>query len=138
VIGSSHGHADAGSGLKSAAENLERPLHLSQDATGNDIEVTELRNVLDEQREFVSTETGGGVLGAQRVAQPLGDSNQQRIAGCVSACVIQILESIEIEKQDTAILIAATGPAMDGNGQPIEEQHTIRQSREAVMQCIVL
>jgi hypothetical protein len=97
-----------------------------------------VRNVLHQQGEFVATQARRGVLRTQRTAQALRYGNQEGIAGCVSLGVIQVLESIEIQKQDTAILVAAARSPMERNCQSIQEQRAIWQSGEHIMQRIVL
>ena len=52
-----------------------------------------------EDRELVAAEAGDRVAGAQRVAQPLGDDDQQLVAGGVPERVVDDLELVEVDEE---------------------------------------
>ena len=58
--------------------------------------------------ELVATEAGQGVVRAQAGSDPLGDVDQQCVAGRVSEPVVDLLEPVEVEEEQSR------GPTLDG------------------------
>jgi hypothetical protein len=48
--------------------------------------------------EFVSAVTAGGIGGTDTIHQTHGDLLQYAVAACMSQCVVESLESIEVEE----------------------------------------
>ena len=83
--------------------------------------------------EFVATQPGQRVGGADRGGDPLGDSAQQLIADGVAQGVVDVLEAVEIEQQDRnhAALAASTGQLL---AEPIVQQGAVGQAGEPIVQ----
>ena len=61
----------------------------------------DVRRVLEQDRELVAAQPGGQCRsGAGADCEPLGDRDQQRVAGGVAEAVVDRLEVVEVEEQD--------------------------------------
>ena len=58
--------------------------------------------VLGQDRELVAAEPGDQVVVADEAADPLGDRDEQRVAGGVAEGVVDDLEVVEVDEQDGA------------------------------------
>ena len=90
---------------------------------------------LDEHRELVAAEAGHRVAGADRVAQPVGDLDQQLVAGGVAEAVVDLLEAVEVQEQDRHVVGAAA--AVQRLLEPLPEQRAVGQLGEAVVVRLV-
>ena len=64
-------------------------------------------DVLAQDRELVAAEARDRLVPAQRVAQALGDGDDQLVAGGVAEAVVDDLEAVEVEEQHGDVAAAA-------------------------------
>ena len=89
-----------------------------------------LRQILQKDREFVATETRGGVARPDARGQPARHFEQERVAGGVAEAVVHCLEVVEIHHQD-GVAAGAASEALVGMLETISEERTIRAGRSA-------
>jgi hypothetical protein len=103
------GDADAGAGEDLVAADQERLRQFAFDALGHGDGVIGFLDVFEQNGELVAAEPGDGgvagvpgdgIPGAQTAFQPMGDGDQQLIAGGVAETVVDHLETIEIQEED--------------------------------------
>ena len=82
-------------------------LNDAQHALGDRDRVLLVDDVLAQDRELVAAEAGDGLVPAQRVPQPLGDREDQLVAGRVAEAVVDHLEAVEVEEQHGDVAPAA-------------------------------
>ena len=75
------------------------------DAPGETRRVLVRFDVLLEHHEFVAAEPRHEILRAQHVAQPVGDRAQQLVAAGMTQGVVDLLELIEVDKQQCRQLV---------------------------------
>ena len=126
VAGLGGGDADAGAQVQALAlEHHGRGEHLEQALD----EHLGLARAAGEDRELVAAQAGDGVVGAQRVAQPLAADLEQAVAGGVAERVVDLLEVVEVEEGDHRGL--ARGERL---GDPLLEQRAVRQAGQRVLE----
>ena len=88
--------------------------------------------MLQQQHEFVTTGTSHGVFGTCDGKQSAGNEFEQGITHTVAQGFVDDLEAVQIEHRH------GKGPLL-GHGllQSIGEQHTIGESGEAVVRCLM-
>ena len=133
-----HGRSDRYWNLDRVVIYLERPVHLAQNAAGDNLNVANPRDVLDQDSKLVAAQTGRGVLRAQRAAQTPGKLHQQLIASGMPQGVVDVLESVQVEKEDGAALGPPPRSAGQRQAHPVNEECAIGQSSERVVHGIVL
>ena len=111
-------------------EGVEDPLHHVS-------RVVPIVEVVEQDREFVSSEARHRVLGAQGRLQDLADLHQELIARNVSQGVVHHLEPIEIEEQSGELEGGAALEARHRGAQAVHEQRAVRQAGEGVMERVV-
>ena len=84
-----------------------------QHALGDRDRVLLVGDVLAQDRELVAAEAGDGLVPAQRVAQALGDRDDQLVAGRVAEAVVDDLEAVEVEEQHRDVAAAAALEALE-------------------------
>ena len=79
-----------------------------------------LRDALQQDGELVAAQARGGVHLAEGRAQPVGDADEQLVAGGVAQRVVDGLEVVEVDERDRDDLVvprrAAAAPARCGRG----------------------
>ena len=93
-------------------------------------------DVLDEHGELVAAEPRGGVGAAQRVAQPLGDADEQLVAGGVAEGVVDRLEVVEVDEQHRHGLAGAAA-AQQRVVDAVAEQRAVGEVGERVVEGLV-
>jgi hypothetical protein len=88
--------------------------------------------VLDEDSELVAADAGGGVAGTQRTADAFGDQAKQPVAGFVAERVVDYLEVVEVDEQDTGQRAAGAG-TVGGLGELLLERGAVGQPRQRVV-----
>ena len=78
---------------------LEGQAERLQHALGDGDGVLVVEQVLAQDHELVAAEPGERLVPAQRVADALGDRDQQLVALAVAEAVVDHLEAIEVEEQ---------------------------------------
>ena len=66
------------------------------DAAGNDLGGLGHVTGLEQHGELVAPEAGHGVTGPGRASQPLGDGDEQLVAGGVAEAVVDHLEVVDV------------------------------------------
>ena len=85
----------------------------AQHALGDGDRVLLVADVLAEDRELVAAEAGHGLVPAQRVAQAVGDGDDQLVAGRVAEAVVDDLEAVQVEEEDGDVAAAAAIEALE-------------------------
>ena len=91
------------------------------------------RDLLDDHGELVAAEAGDGVDGAQHAAQPVGDGDEQPVAGGVAEAVVDRLEVVQIDEQHRGAGVALLQP-LQRTVQPDGEQCPVAQAGEGVVE----
>ena len=99
-----------------------------------DEEGTLARRLLEEERELVTAEAAGGVLGAQHRLQPLRDQAQQLVAGRVAERVVDGLELVEVDEQDRDPLLGAPDERV---AEAVDEEDAVGQPGERIVERLV-
>ena len=89
-------------------------------------------HVLGEDHELVAAEAGDGVVGAHDRAEPLGEADEQLVAGAVAEAVVDDLEPVEVEEEDRHLLLQLPGPDQRVL-EPVEHEGAVRQAGEVVV-----
>ena len=93
------GDPDTGADEELALAQLERWLQRSEQPLRGPCGVAGLAQLLEEHGEFVAPQAGDRVRRAQGVREPLGDRDQETVAGAVPEAVVDGLEAVEIAEQ---------------------------------------
>ena len=101
--------ADAGGDEELAFADDEGNLQRLQNFLGDLGCVLHLIDPRNEQRELVTAKAGHGVAFAHAAADPLRDRLEQRVAHRVAERIVDVLEAIEVEKENGEPLVAAAG-----------------------------
>ena len=120
------------------AKYVEGPIQLGEHALGNRLHVGRGGNVLHQDSELVAAKSGRRILGSQNGPQPLRHSQQQHVPGRVPQRVVDLLEIIQVQKQNTASLVAAPGAPAQSQLQAIVEQRPVGQAGQHVVHGVVL
>ena len=99
--------------------------------------VVHVVEVIKQDRKFVATQTRNRVTGANRRAKPLTEFDEQLIANQVAQNVINALESVEIEEKDRKCALLSALPTRERFPDLINEQGTIGQTCESIVQGLV-
>ena len=136
--GSGLGHRDAQAGadddvvvveLERAGQRLEDPLG----GLGGGLDVVD---VLQQDRELVAAEAGGGVGGADAGRDPLGHLEQHPVAGGVAEAVVDGLEVVEVDEHDGHADALAQRPR-HGVADALVEQRAVGQVGDRVVEGLV-
>src|SRR5579859_2942762 len=87
---------------------------------------------VEDDREFVSTGSGHGVGSADAAAEDLGNSLQKQISHVVTHGVIDLLEAVQVENQESRLGSGTPGP-FQSDGQPVLEEPAVGQPGEDVV-----
>ena len=89
-----------------------------------------------EHGELVAAEAGDRVARADRGAQPVGDGDEQPVAGGVAEAVVDHLEVVEVEEQHRDALVVELGVG-ERAPEPVDEEQPVRQPGERVVDRLV-
>ena len=128
--------ADTGRDGGVVSVDAERVLQRRLDPLGHRDRVTHVGNVLEQDRELVSTESRDRVLGPYAGLDPLGHRRQQPVAGVVTVGVVDRLEVVEVEEQHRDRGLAAVR-ALERVREPVREQRAVGKLGEAVVKGLV-
>ena len=90
-------------------------------------------DLLAHDDELVAAEPGDGVGVAYGVRQVVGDCGEERVAGVVAEGVVDPLHVVEVEEEHGDVATVALGPG-EGLPEPVEQQPSVREPGEAVVQ----
>jgi hypothetical protein len=87
--------------------------------------------------ELVAAEAGDGVGAAQRAGEPPGDLDQQRVAAAVAQGVVDVLEPVQVDQQQSD---RGSGGRSCGQGlgEPVGQQRPVGQPGQRVVVGLVL
>ena len=102
--------ADAGGERDRHLGQVERLLEAGQQLAGDRARLDRRVQVGQADGELVAAETGHRVRAAQGGAQPFRDLTQQQVAGVVAERVVDVLEPVEVEQQQTRRCSRHAGP----------------------------
>ena len=88
---------------------------------------------VDDDGELVAADAGDDVAGPHAAAQPLGEDEQELVAGGVAAAVVDALEVVEVDEEHAHRAAAAQHPVGD-----LLEQRAVGQSGQRVAEDLVL
>ena len=93
-------------------------------------------DVVAQHRELVAAEAGRRVAGAQDGRDPVGELDQDRVAGGVTEPVVHRLEPVEVEVEQVARpgVAAAVGQHL---AHPHRQQRPVRQTGERVVEGLM-
>ena len=125
-----------------ADENLlalqrERLLEHLHDPVGDVRSLDALPAVLQQDRELVPTQPGGGVGSSERFLQPVADLQQEPVAGGVAEGVVDRLEVVDVHEQHCDGFAVAL-LALDGVQHAVAEQRPVREVGDGVVERLVL
>jgi hypothetical protein len=137
LFGAREGDTDAERrhGLVAVAE-ADRLAQLAEDPTGNVDRVVGVAHVLEQHGEFVTTEASQQVARAQRLLQPFCHRDQQLVARVVAEAVVDQLEAVDVSEEHRVRLVASARTP-DRVIEVIEEEATVRQGRERVVERVL-
>lgn len=116
------------------AVNLDGPFD-GRENLGADITcIVNAGTFLDKYSELVAPYSGDGVRVAERRGQVSGDLLEYSVTGEMAAMIIDVLEVVEINKEECEAVLLTSCPA-DGSFEAVEEQATIRQAGQRVGCC---
>ncbi len=90
----------------------------------------------ENEHELIAPHSGDRVAGAHRQAKPLGRLNQHRVSGGVARRVVHRFEPVQVTVENRYLCLL-TGRASQRGPQTVEEQGTVREPGEAVVQRIM-
>ena len=111
---------------------LDRQVELLADPREHLLDPGHVDRAVEEHRELVATQAGGGVGGADRLVQPLREHLEQQVAGLVAVGVVHRLEAVEVEVEHRRPLAVAAGQVEPVLG-AVEEQRPVGQLGERVV-----
>ena len=104
------------------------------DAVGDARSVADVLNIIKQEGKFVSAQTRDNIFRAHAQLKLARDRYKQLIGDDVPEAVVEELEAIKIEEEDSEQIILMPFGARDGVLQVVNEQSAVRQARESVVQ----
>ncbi len=121
------GDPDARCDRELAALELDRSADRLEQTLGHLDGFRRLGDRRDHDRELVSTETRSTVACAQRALQPLAERRKHVVADVVPPAVVDVLEVVEVDEQQCALLSRLL-PDRDGVLELLVEERAIRET----------
>ena len=134
--GRRHGDADAGEHGDVVAGDRHRVAQAVEQSLGDVDRAVDAAAVLEQDRELVAAEAGGGVAGAGGAADAIGDGLQQLVADGVAERVVDRLEVVEVDEQHDDRVGLGTGDAQ-GVVHAVEEQRPVGEPGQLVVEGAV-
>ena len=114
----------------------ERLLEHLHDALGHVGRLHAFLAVLQQDRELVAAEAGGGVGRTQTALEPLAHLVQQPVACRVTEGVVDRLEVVEVHEQDRDRLVLPH-LTLQGVRDTVVEQRPVREGRHGIVEGLV-
>jgi len=124
-----YGDADTGRDVSQFVAETKRLGQASDDFLGDGLDVGTIRQVGQDDREFVAAQTRDRIGIAQATADASGRLLQQDVAHVVPQCVVDLLELVEIDQQECQEEVGTPG-LDDLLAQAVEEQPPVGQLRQ--------
>ncbi len=106
------------------------------DPVGDRLDLGGVFEVLTQYDVLVTRQTSHRISRPQKIREPVGDGGQQLIADMVTVCIVDRLESVEIDEEDGKHLFRSTG-TQQGVVYPLNEQRPVGKPGESVVKRIV-
>ena len=131
-----HGDTDAGKHGDVVAGDRHRVAQAVEQTLGDVDGAVDAATVLEQDRELVAAEAGGGVAAADSTADPVGDGLQELVADGMAEGVVDRLEVVEVDEQHDHRV--GLGPR-DAQGviHAVEEQRPVGEPGQLVVEGAV-
>jgi hypothetical protein len=126
------GDAATGTGDDRTPVDYDRFLERGLDAAGGDLRGANIGDSAQQAGELVAAETSDEVAGADRSAKPVGEGDEELIAGGVTETVVDGFEAVEIEEKERGNLTVTRG-AMKIAAEEIDQRVAIGQTGEGIV-----
>jgi hypothetical protein len=136
-VGARRGDADAGGDADDAPGDRVVRGDQGEAPFGDAQRVPAVAQVLQQDGELVPAEAGDDVLGAYRLAEPVGDAGEQAVPGGVTVGVVDVLEPVQVDEQHRRVRLG--GPREPGQRvvQVLQEQAPGGQAGDRVVGGVV-
>ena len=134
AAGRPDGDADAHVHAHALAGHLDAVLEVAQQPLRDRDGVRLAACAVEQQRELVAAEAGGGVALAEASAQAVGHRAQQLVAGVVSVAVVDRLELVDVEQQHAHARAAALERVLEA----VVEERAVGKLGERVVERLAL
>ena len=115
----------------------ERHLEQLDDPLGDLRRLLRPGGVLEQDRELVAAEPGGGVADTDARRQSLGDLEQHAVAGGVTEAVVDRLEVVEVEEDHRELEVLAPRPGQSV-ADALVEQRAVGELRDRIVKRLML
>ena len=126
------GDADADAQLVFVAVDFERCRRFRQQALGDFTQLVRIVVILDQRQELIAADTRDRVLFAQRLLHACRAGAQHVVASFMAEGIIDVLETIQIEKQDRNLVVLAFG-MRQRLVQMLDEQEAVWQAGQFIV-----
>ncbi len=123
-------YADAGPDREAHFIHLERQRQRIQNATGGNLG-TPFVHAVQKQGKFIPTESAKRVHITQALLDALGHFNQHAVAKSMPHGVIDVLEPVQIQKEDTELPVVTLGD-VQRKVHPLGQQQPVGQTRQHI------
>ncbi len=119
---------------------VDREVHAQDflDAVGHVDGAAGVVHPVDQDRELVAAQPRHGVAGAEKVLEPAGDAHQQLVADRVAEAVVDVLEAVEVEKEDREVGLGPPLQVGQSAGQTVQEEDPVGEPGQTVVEGVVL
>ncbi len=114
----------------------DRAAQLAQHPLGRRDRLVLATHPAEEDRELVAALAPDDVFGPDRAGQPLGDLDEDLVAGRVAVGVVDPLEVVEVDEQQPD-QPAAPVPSRQRPLEVVAHEHTIREARQRIVEGVV-
>ena len=134
VVGAAvtQGDADADRGEHLLASQPEGAHQLRLDPVREAGGAAHARHLLQQDRELVAAQSGHGVRRSHAALEPAGDRHQELVAQRVSEAVVDHLEAVHVQHQDSEAGLGVATTSRHHLAQPVHEQRPVGQPGEGV------
>ncbi len=133
--GATDSHTDAGADAEQLTADRARLGKRGEDAQSDLLGFVGILDRTHQDRELVTGQARGDVVGAQDPAEAVGHVLQDTVAGGVTEAVVDELEAVEVDEQQRQALGARRG--RHGLADALQEQRAVGQLREGVVRSPV-
>ena len=130
-------HADTGSDHELDTVERKRLGERLVNTLAQDLDVGGAIEVLAQEHKLVAGHARQGVAGPDEPREALRDRDQQLVANLMPVVVVHLLEPVEVREQDRRVPVRPP-PPLCGVLQSLEQQRAVGESRERVMERVVL
>ena len=95
-------------------------------------------DVVDQADELVSADPGDGICLADTAFQPTTDRDQELIPDLVTQAIVDVLEAVDVEEEDTEPRIRPSLRPCDGLAQTVQEECAVGKTGQGVVERVVL